>query len=704
MRSIFPFSTTSSNRSTRPLPANAIRAILTLFPLLLVLHFTLSAAVEPTHPAGPRGATIQVGAVTWHTEQTPLEKVGEIARRENKPILAFFTATWCGPCQGLKKEVLSKDDFRVVAAQAVPWYIEQTEAKGQELVQRYKIRAFPTLLLLDAEGKITAMNLPRERAGLLTALQAARKGTLPIRGRTIRIGAHDWFTAEVPFTEIQEKARREKKAVLVCILPRDFRPAGGNDYIPTYLLAADFSTVAAKTILYFVNSREYDDTSFWRNPSRRYYPCLQIYAPDGELLEPFFNKEDESNGDFAAWFNQALAGDSYYHLKKQSAERPGDRALLFRLYQRTPIFDPPGRVALLKQIIELHPDTGDEISQKAYEALLFHLPMWLATQGFEEADRRDAAREWSDQVEAAWRAYFPDRFRFDLKGENGVYSLVACFNALERFANAVTCFENWIKDNGQPKLESMPLAFDEVLTAYLGNGQEEKAREWLARLETVAAEKKPNDGLVFRLIRLYETLVRFHGARRERDKAEEYMRRLTAVVANTRLSRQAESIRDRYSLEYGLFAATAVEACRAELQKAANGREAWKIHRRIVTLLHNSGDTPAAVQALAAARQDARVREAYAGEHKANLELETAQVQAKIGTADAATLQSVLTAATGKEDFYSLSTVAEVCATLERWPEAVQWLEKAMGQLKPYQAEYYQRKLLRWKKKIPARS
>ncbi|MCX8487133.1 MAG: thioredoxin family protein, partial [Crocinitomicaceae bacterium] len=70
--------------------------------------------------------------IVWHTD---LNKAIELANKENKPMMLFFTGSdWCGWCVKLKKEVFSQSEFKQWAQDNVilvevdfPKYTPQSE-------------------------------------------------------------------------------------------------------------------------------------------------------------------------------------------------------------------------------------------------------------------------------------------------------------------------------------------------------------------------------------------------------------------------------------------------------------------------------------------------------------------------------------------------------------------------------------------------
>lgn len=87
------------------------------------------------------------------------------SKAENKPMLVDFTGSdWCGWCIKLDKEVFSKAAFKDYASENLilveidfPRRKEQSaelKAQNEALAEQYGIRGFPTILLMDSDGKV----------------------------------------------------------------------------------------------------------------------------------------------------------------------------------------------------------------------------------------------------------------------------------------------------------------------------------------------------------------------------------------------------------------------------------------------------------------------------------------------------------------------------------------------------------------------
>ncbi len=108
-------------------------------------------------------ALLQAGAaeLNWMTD---LPKAQEKAKSEKKLVLMDFTGSdWCPWCIKLNKEVFSQPEFVDYAKKnLVPVEIDfprakkqsaETKKANQELQAKYKVEGYPTVVVLDSNGK-----------------------------------------------------------------------------------------------------------------------------------------------------------------------------------------------------------------------------------------------------------------------------------------------------------------------------------------------------------------------------------------------------------------------------------------------------------------------------------------------------------------------------------------------------------------------
>ena len=86
-------------------------------------------------------------------ESISLNEALQKAQAENKLVLADMSAIWCPTCRKLDKEVLSNNGVKLAIDEKYVFSrIEYESAEGEAFMEKYGVRGFPTLLILDAAG------------------------------------------------------------------------------------------------------------------------------------------------------------------------------------------------------------------------------------------------------------------------------------------------------------------------------------------------------------------------------------------------------------------------------------------------------------------------------------------------------------------------------------------------------------------------
>jgi thiol-disulfide isomerase/thioredoxin len=103
------------------------------------------------------------------------------ARQQRTPAVVFFTAQWCVPCRAVEDTSFGDGDVqRRVSERFVAIRADVTDDGPSERALRrsFKVKALPTLLVLDADGREVARSgevLPPSRLlGMLVAAEEAR--------------------------------------------------------------------------------------------------------------------------------------------------------------------------------------------------------------------------------------------------------------------------------------------------------------------------------------------------------------------------------------------------------------------------------------------------------------------------------------------------------------------------------------------------
>ncbi|RMG12564.1 MAG: DUF255 domain-containing protein [Deltaproteobacteria bacterium] len=119
-----------------------------LFLLLSLLWLPSTHAEE--RPAG--GASDGAAAGVQWFQGRFTDALAE-ARARKVPLMVDVYATWCGPCHALDREVFSRGEVARAAADYVAVKVDAEGDEGTQVVERYHVVGFPTVLFLDSEGK-----------------------------------------------------------------------------------------------------------------------------------------------------------------------------------------------------------------------------------------------------------------------------------------------------------------------------------------------------------------------------------------------------------------------------------------------------------------------------------------------------------------------------------------------------------------------
>lgn len=128
------------------------------------------------------GTAAAADAVAWQpaANDADIERAFVTARAENKPVLLYWGAKWCPPCNQLKATLFNRHDFIERSKSLVAVEIDGDLPGAQKLGSRFKVSGYPTMVLMRTDGaEITRLPGEADAAQVLQLLQLGLAGGRP---------------------------------------------------------------------------------------------------------------------------------------------------------------------------------------------------------------------------------------------------------------------------------------------------------------------------------------------------------------------------------------------------------------------------------------------------------------------------------------------------------------------------------------------
>jgi thiol-disulfide isomerase/thioredoxin len=210
-----------ATRCPRALPSQALAALWLVTALFAALAPVPAAAAPTAAVAGSKG--LPSTNLPWLSAASEAEIDAAFAQaaRLKRPVLMYWGASWCPPCNQLKATLFNRQEFANLARQFVAVHVDGDRPGAQRVSSRFKVSGYPTVVLFTPDRQeITRLPGEVDAPQLLAVLQGGLNGGRPAQavladalgGRPLRaadwrlLAYYSWETSEAQLVPKAETA------------------------------------------------------------------------------------------------------------------------------------------------------------------------------------------------------------------------------------------------------------------------------------------------------------------------------------------------------------------------------------------------------------------------------------------------------------------------------------------------------------------
>jgi thioredoxin-related protein len=123
------------------------------------------------------------GNVAWQeaSSDADIDKAFAAAKAQNKPVLLYWGAVWCPPCNQLKATLFIRQDFAEQSKNFVAVHLDGDAPGAQKLGTKFKVVGYPTLILFSPDRReLTRLPGEIDAAQVMQLLQIGLASGRPV--------------------------------------------------------------------------------------------------------------------------------------------------------------------------------------------------------------------------------------------------------------------------------------------------------------------------------------------------------------------------------------------------------------------------------------------------------------------------------------------------------------------------------------------
>ncbi len=392
---------------------------------------------------------------------------------------------------------------------------------------------------------------------------------LMAREKTEMIGKYKWYTEQNTFDEMVQISQKANKPILAVFSATWCGPC---QHVKKNVFKTDeFKKVADEAVLLYIEQTTKEGAVYNKKYKINSFPTFKVFSTKGVMLDTGHPKRTVDG--FTQWVKDVKAGNNFYEMSQKLEKNPADRETLVKITGKMGYREGQKKIDYLKRAIKLNTDFNDPLSQQAYEKLgsllVSNIPR---KKGKKQTDYFNANRQLFGDIV---NAYYPDKFKHQLKGSSGLSTILNWFNRDKKFDRSLSFFDDFLKEKeGKPSMEKDLGLVTTAVSSYLGAGKVEEAEKWAMQVYQAGKENEKlskGPGFAYYFSNLFNTVVKHFGEKEQIKEAEKYAGILYDEMDRMGHKRPAEYMMIENASKYGILPARTLETIDEKLKTSKGG-------------------------------------------------------------------------------------------------------------------------------------